>query len=87
MQSIGLTLQNYEFTYGQISKLLKAMKHLPTEQLEELFMHLKAAANILNSDGLTLSELYANDKEDALKLECMAIYAFGELSRRMKNKL
>lgn len=63
------------------------MKNLSTEQLERLHHHLQAAASILNEDKLTLSELYANDKEDALKLECMAIYAFGELSKRMKNKL
>lgn len=52
------------------------MKNLSTEQLEELFMHLKAAANILNEEKLTLTELYANDKEDALRLEYMADYAF-----------
>ena len=61
------------------------MKHLTTEQLNELHDHLKAAANILNRDGLTLTKLYANDCEDALKLECMAIYVMGELSKRMKQ--
>lgn len=60
------------------------MKNLSTEQLEELFMHLKEAANILNEEKLTLTELYANDKEDALRLECMAIYAFDELCKREK---
>ena len=58
------------------------MKNLSTEQLNELHKHLQAAANILNKEKLTLSELYANDKEDALKLECMAIYAFGKLCKR-----
>lgn len=62
------------------------MKNLSTEQLEELFMHLRAAANILNEEKLTLTELYANDCENALKLECMAIYVMGELAKRMKNK-
>ena len=60
------------------------MKNLSTEQLEELFKHLKEAANILNDDGLTLTELYANGKDDALKLECMASYAFGLLCKREK---
>lgn len=64
---------------------MNELSKLGVDELEELHTHLQAAANILNSDGLTLTELYANDCENALK-ECMAIYVMGELSKRMKNK-
>lgn len=65
---------------------MNELKKLSVDELNELHTHLQGAANILNSDGLTLTELYANDCENALKLECMAIYVMGELSKRMKNK-
>jgi hypothetical protein len=65
---------------------MNELNRLSVDELNKLHTHLQAAASILNSDGLTLTELYANDKEDALKLECMAIYVMGELSKRMKNK-
>ena len=65
---------------------MNELNRLSVDELEELHTHLKSAANLLNSDGLTLTELYANDMEDALKLECMAIYAFGELCKRERLK-
>lgn len=65
---------------------MNELNKLSVDELNELHAHLQSAANILNSDGLTLTELYANDCENALKLECMAIYVMGELSKRMKNK-
>jgi hypothetical protein len=65
---------------------MNELNRLSVPELNELHTHLQAAANILNSDELTLTELYANDCENALKLECMAIYVMGELSKRMKNK-
>lgn len=64
---------------------MNELNHLSVDELNELHTHLQAAANILNRDGLTLTELYANDCEDALKLEYMAIFVMGELSKRMKN--
>lgn len=66
---------------------MNELNRLSVDVLNELHTHLQAAANILNSDGLTLVELYANDCEDALKLECMAIYVMDELLKRTKNKL
>lgn len=65
---------------------MNELNRLSVDELNELHTHLQAAASILNSEGLTLTELYANDCEEALKLECMAIYVMGELSKRMKNK-
>lgn len=65
---------------------MNELNRLSVDELNELHTHLQSAANILNSDGLTLNELYANDCEDALRLECMAIYVLGEISKRMKNK-
>ena len=65
---------------------MNELNNLSVDELNELHTHLQSAVNLLNSDGLTLTELYANDCENALKLECMAIYVMGELSKRMKNK-
>ena len=34
---------------------------------------------------LSVNELYANDCENALELECMAIYVMDELCKREKS--
>lgn len=65
---------------------MNELNRLSVDELNQLHTHLQSAASILNSDELTLTELYANDCENALKLECMAIYVMDELSKRMKNK-
>lgn len=65
---------------------MSELSNLSVDELTELHTHLQSAANILNRDGLTLAELYANDCENALKLECMAIDVMGELCKRTRNQ-